>query len=177
MFLGSAYVNDFNMFGRTFRVTAQADAKFRVDPENVARIRVRNEAGQMVPIGNLVTFRNIAGPDRVPRYNLFPTVEVNGSTAPGTSTGQAIKIMADLAARRATRGRHLRVDRSLLPGGEGGDDRLLHLHPLGGVRVPRARRAVRELVAAARHHPDRAHVPVLSALLGVECCTAATSTS
>jgi multidrug efflux pump subunit AcrB len=104
VYLGSAYVNDFNMFGRTFRVTAQADAKFRVDPENVARIRVRNEAGQMVPIGNLVTFRNIAGPDRMPRYNLFPTVEVNGSTAPGTSTGQAIKIMADLAARELPEG-------------------------------------------------------------------------
>ena len=104
VYLGSAYVNDFNMFGRTFRVTAQADAKFRVDPENVARIRVRNEAGQMVPIGNLVTFRNIAGPDRMPRYNLFPTVEVNGSTAPGISTGQAIKIMADLAARELPEG-------------------------------------------------------------------------
>ena len=99
VYLGSAYVNDFNMFGRTFRVTAQADAKFRVDPENVARIRVRNEAGQMVPLGNLVTFRNIAGPDRMPRYNLFPAVEVNGSTAPGISTGQALKIMGDLAAR------------------------------------------------------------------------------
>ena len=70
VYWGSAYVNDFNMFGRTFRVTAQADARFRVDPENIARIRVRNETGQMVPIGNLVTFRNIAGPDRMPRYNL-----------------------------------------------------------------------------------------------------------
>ena len=99
VYLGSAYVNDFNMFGRTYRVTAQADAAYRVDPENVARIRVRNEAGQMVPIGNLVHFRNIAGPDRMPRYNLFPTVEVNGSTAPGVSTGAAIKIMADLAVR------------------------------------------------------------------------------
>ncbi len=99
VYLGSAYVNDFNMFGRTYRVTAQADAAYRVDPENVARIRVRNEAGQMVPLGNLVRFRNIAGPDRMPRYNLFPTVEVNGSTAAGVSTGQAIKIMADLAAR------------------------------------------------------------------------------
>jgi multidrug efflux pump subunit AcrB len=86
------------MFGRTYRVTAQADAAFRVDPDNVARIRVRNEAGQMVPLGNLVRFRNIAGPDRMPRYNLFPTVEVNGSTDEGVSTGDAIKIMANLAA-------------------------------------------------------------------------------
>ena len=85
VYLGSAYVNDFNMFGRTFRVTAQADASFRMQPENVARIRVRNESGQMVPIGNLVTFRNVAGPDRMPRYNLYPTVEVNGSLQPGIS--------------------------------------------------------------------------------------------
>jgi HAE1 family hydrophobic/amphiphilic exporter-1 len=99
VYLGSAYVNDFNMFGRTYRVTAQADAAFRVNPENVARIRVRNEAGQMVPLDNLVRFRNIAGPDRMPRYNLFPAVEVNGSMAPGISTGEAIKLMADLAAR------------------------------------------------------------------------------
>jgi hydrophobe/amphiphile efflux-1 (HAE1) family protein len=97
VYLGSAYVNDFNMFGRTYRVTAQADAEFRVDPANVGRIRVRNEAGQMVPLGNLVTFRNIAGPDRMPRYNLFPTVEVNGATEPGISTGEALKIMGDLA--------------------------------------------------------------------------------
>jgi hydrophobe/amphiphile efflux-1 (HAE1) family protein len=104
VYLGSAYVNDFNMFGRTYRVTAQADAAFRIDPENVARIRVRNEAGQMVPLGNLVTFRNIAGPDRMPRYNLFPTVEANGATEPGISTGEAIKIMGDLATRELPEG-------------------------------------------------------------------------
>jgi len=97
VYLGSAYVNDFNMFGRTFRVTAQADASFRAQPENVARIRVRNESGQMVPLANLVNFRNVAGPDRMPRYNLFPTVEVNGSTQAGVSTGQALTLMADLA--------------------------------------------------------------------------------
>jgi hydrophobe/amphiphile efflux-1 (HAE1) family protein len=97
IYLGSAYVNDFNMFGRTFRVTAQADSDFRMQPENVARIRVRNEAGQMVPLGNLVKFRQITGPDRVPRYNLFPTIEVNGSLQPGVSTGEGITLMADLA--------------------------------------------------------------------------------
>ena len=104
VYLGSAYVNDFNMFGRTFRVTAQADASFRMQPENVARIRVRNEAGQMVPLANLVTFRNVAGPDRMPRYNLFPTVEVNGATQPGVSTGQALSLMADLAKRELPEG-------------------------------------------------------------------------
>lgn len=99
VYLGSAYVNDFNMFGRTYRVTAQADAGFRMQPDNVARIRVRNEAGQMVPLGNLVTIHNIAGPDRMPRYNLFPAIEVNGGMAPGVSTGQGLRIMEDLAKR------------------------------------------------------------------------------
>jgi multidrug efflux pump subunit AcrB len=88
------------MFGRTFRVTAQADSAARIEPENVSRIRVRNADGQMVPLGSFVTFREIAGPDRVPRYNLFPTVEVNGATAPGVSSGQALETMAGLAARQ-----------------------------------------------------------------------------
>jgi hydrophobe/amphiphile efflux-1 (HAE1) family protein len=99
VYLGSSYVNDFNMFGRTWRVTAQADSAFRIDPQNVARLRVRSTEGAMVPLGSLVTFREIAGPDRVPRYNLFPAVEVQGATAPGVSSGQALDAMASLAAK------------------------------------------------------------------------------
>jgi hydrophobe/amphiphile efflux-1 (HAE1) family protein len=99
VYMGSAYVNDFNMLGRTFRVTAQAEGAFRLDPENVGLIRVRSASGQMVPLSSLVTFREIAGPDRVPRYNLFPTVEINGSSAPGVSSGQALEIMRNVAAR------------------------------------------------------------------------------
>ena len=97
VFMGSAYVNDFNMFGRTYRVTAQADGDFRLDPESVAKIRVRNTDGQMVPLGSLVTFKEIAGPERVPRYNLFPSAEVNGSAQPGISSGQTLQIMRSLA--------------------------------------------------------------------------------
>jgi len=99
IYMGSAYVNDFNMFGRTYRVTAQADADFRLDSANVARIQVRNADGQMVPLGSLVTFREIVGPERVPRYNLFPTVEIQGTSAPGISSGQALDIMTEVAAR------------------------------------------------------------------------------
>ena len=99
VYMGSAYVNDFNMFGRTWRVTAQADAAFRLDAENVNRISVRNADGQMVPLGTLVRFRETTGPDRVPRYNLFPTVEIQGSSAPGVSSGQALEIMTEIAAR------------------------------------------------------------------------------
>jgi multidrug efflux pump subunit AcrB len=98
VYMGSAYVNDFNMFGRPYKLVVQADASFRADPDNISRIRVRNADGQMVPLGSLVTFREISGPERVPRYNLFPTVEINGSAAPGVSSGQALEIMQKIAA-------------------------------------------------------------------------------
>ncbi|MCB1548960.1 MAG: efflux RND transporter permease subunit, partial [Hyphomicrobiaceae bacterium] len=104
IYMGSAYVNDFNLFGRTYRVTAQADAIYRLNQENVKRLRVRNADGQMVPLGSVVTFREISGPERVPRYNLFPTVEINGRTAPGVSSGQGLEIMAALAKRTLPEG-------------------------------------------------------------------------
>jgi len=100
VFMGSAYVNDFNMFGRTYRVTAQADGSFRMDEASVAKIRVRSADGQMVPLGSLVTFKEIAGPERVPRYNLFPSAEVQGSALPGISSGQALIIMRALAQEK-----------------------------------------------------------------------------
>jgi HAE1 family hydrophobic/amphiphilic exporter-1 len=104
VFMGSAYVNDFNMFGRTYRVTAQADGDFRLDPEAISRIRVRSTEGAMVPLGSLVTFREIAGPERVPRYNLFPAAEVNGTARPGVSSGQVLQIMRGLAAEKLPQG-------------------------------------------------------------------------
>jgi HAE1 family hydrophobic/amphiphilic exporter-1 len=100
VFMGSAYVNDFNMFGRTYRVTAQAGGEFRTEEANIAKIRVRNSEGRMVPLGSLVTFREIAGPERVPRYNLFPSAEVNGTARPGVSSGQALNIMRELALEK-----------------------------------------------------------------------------
>jgi len=97
VYMGSAYVNDFNMFGRPYKLVVQADANFRADPDNISRIRVRNADGQMVPLGSLVTFREISGPERVPRFNLFPTVEVNGTATSGVSSGQALDIMQQIA--------------------------------------------------------------------------------
>jgi len=97
VFMGSAYVNDFNMFGRTYRVTAQADGDYRLDRESVSKIRVRSADGHMVPLGSLVTFKEISGPERVPRYNLFPSAEVQGTAIAGISSGQALKIMQGLA--------------------------------------------------------------------------------
>jgi hydrophobe/amphiphile efflux-1 (HAE1) family protein len=104
VYMGSAYVNDFNMFGRTYRVTAQADGEFRLDPENVGKIRVRSTNGEMVPLANVTTLRTIAGPDRVPRYNLYPSIEVNGATKPGVSSGEALRLMAGLATTNLPEG-------------------------------------------------------------------------
>ena len=89
VYLGSLYVNDFNQFGRTYQVVAQADSKFRDGADDIRRLKVRNERGQMVPMGTLVTVREAFGPDRVMRYNGYPAAEINGAPAPGYSSGQA----------------------------------------------------------------------------------------
>jgi hydrophobe/amphiphile efflux-1 (HAE1) family protein len=98
-YLGSSYVNDFNLLGRTFRVMAQADSAYRLDPADVLRIRVRNSNGDTVPLGSFTTVRDISGPYRVPRYNLYPAAELDGAAAPGYSQGEAIAIMEKLAAQ------------------------------------------------------------------------------
>ena len=98
MYLGSSYVNDFNLFGRTFRVVAQAQGEYRNDPSDVLSIRVRNAEGDTVPLGSFTTVRDVAGPYRVPRYNLYPSAELDGAAAPGYSQGQAIDIMQRMAA-------------------------------------------------------------------------------
>jgi multidrug efflux pump subunit AcrB len=98
VYIGSAYVNDFNLFGKTFRVTAQADAPYRNDAKDLLKIRVRNSSGETVPLGSFTTIRNIAGPYRVPRYNLYPAAELDGMPAAGYSQGQAIATMQKLAA-------------------------------------------------------------------------------
>ena len=96
-YIGSLYVNDFNLFGRTFRVQAQAASPYRLDPQDVLNLRVRNSAGNTVPLGSFTTVRDIAGPFRVPRYNIYPAAELDGQAAPGFSQGQAIEIMEKLA--------------------------------------------------------------------------------
>jgi hydrophobe/amphiphile efflux-1 (HAE1) family protein len=96
-YFGSTYVNDFNLFGRTYHVTAQADLPFRKETPDLARLRTRNAAGDMVMLGSVVDFRNISGPDRVARYNLYPASELQGETVPGTSSATGIEIMKRLA--------------------------------------------------------------------------------
>ena len=103
-YLGSSYVNDFNQFGRTFRVTAQADGNYRLEPEDALKIRVRNAAGETVPIGAFTTASDRSGPFRVPRYNLYPAAELDGQPAPGVSQGQAIEIMQKMAVETLPEG-------------------------------------------------------------------------
>jgi HAE1 family hydrophobic/amphiphilic exporter-1 len=98
IYMGSVFVNDFNILGRTYRVTAQADNPFRLSLRDVENLRTRSVAGDMVPLGAVASFRQITGPYRVPRYNLFPAAEVQGSTLPGFSTGQAIAAIEKIAA-------------------------------------------------------------------------------
>jgi HAE1 family hydrophobic/amphiphilic exporter-1 len=97
-YMGSTFVNEFNILGRTYRVTAQADNPFRLSVRDVENLRTRSVAGDMVPLGAVASFREITGPYRVPRYNLFPAAEVQGATQPGFSTGQAIAAMEKIAA-------------------------------------------------------------------------------
>ncbi|MBA4031424.1 MAG: hydrophobe/amphiphile efflux-1 family RND transporter, partial [Planctomyces sp.] len=95
--LGSAYVNDFNLFGRTFQVRAQADGTFRFSAEDIARLKTRNANGAMVPLGSVMNIDWKSGPDRVVRYNMFPAAEVQGDTAPGHSSGESIAAIERLA--------------------------------------------------------------------------------
>ncbi len=96
--IGSAYVNDFNLFGRTFRVQAQADSPISAASRETFSICVSATATATGALGAFTTIRDITGPYRVPRYNIYPPAELDGSAAPGYSQGQAIQLMEKLAA-------------------------------------------------------------------------------
>ena len=96
-YLGSTFINDFNLFGHTFQVLAQGDTAFRDDPSRIGQLQTRSASGAMTPLGSVVNLKRITGPYRVLRYNLFPAAEVNGEPAPGHSSGEALKAMEKLA--------------------------------------------------------------------------------
>jgi multidrug efflux pump len=104
VYLGSLYVNDFNRFGRTYQVNAQADTKFRLEPEDVLRLQVRSDDGRMVPLGAFVDLKQASGPSIVQHYNGYPTAEINGGPAPGFSSGQAEALLAGLAQKELPNG-------------------------------------------------------------------------
>ncbi len=99
IYLGSLYINDFNRFGRTYQVVAQADAPYRDDANDILQLKTRNMMDQMIPLGSVVSVSQSYGPDTASRYNLYRTAEINGGPAPGFSTGQAenaiIKILSE----------------------------------------------------------------------------------
>ena len=96
--LGGAYVNDFNLFGRTFQVNTQAEAKFRLTPDDIGRLEVRHANGQMLPLSTIATIKDSVGDQKVARYNLYESAAINGFPAPGTSSGEALNIMEQVAA-------------------------------------------------------------------------------
>jgi multidrug efflux pump len=104
IYLGSLYVNDFNSFGHTYQVVAQADAPFRMQPDDIVKLKTRSSDGGIVPLGSLVKVQNITGPDKITRYNMYPAAEISGSTLPGVSSGQAIQLMSDLLKRELPAG-------------------------------------------------------------------------
>ncbi len=89
VYLGSLYANDFNRFGRTYQVNVQAEQQFRLEPEQIGQLKVRNNRGEMIPLSTFVKIDSTSGPDRVMHYNGFITAEINGAAAPGYSSGQA----------------------------------------------------------------------------------------
>jgi HAE1 family hydrophobic/amphiphilic exporter-1 len=97
-YLGSAYVNDFNKFGRTYQVRMQAAENFRLDPRNIEQLEVRNTRGQMIPLGSVIKVERSFGPQIIQRYNLYPTAAIRGEPAPGVSSGEALSIMEQIAA-------------------------------------------------------------------------------
>jgi HAE1 family hydrophobic/amphiphilic exporter-1 len=95
--LGSKYVNDFNIFGRSYQVRLQADARFRTKVEDIKKLEVRNKDGDMIPLGTVVSVHKTLGPQLITRYNMYPTATLNGQGAPGVSSGQAMTMMENIA--------------------------------------------------------------------------------
>jgi multidrug efflux pump len=104
IYLGSLYVNDFNRFGRTYEVIAQADASYRDKAEDITRLKTRNDRGQMVPLGAVVKITETHGPDRAMRYNGYPAAEINGGPAAGYSSGQAEALIDKIVAGNLPKG-------------------------------------------------------------------------
>ncbi len=96
IYLGSLYINDFSSFGRNYQVVAQADSEFRMKPSDISELKTKNLQGGMVPLGSLLSVKEISGPDKITRYNMYPAAEINGSTLPGVSSSQAITVMNKL---------------------------------------------------------------------------------
>ncbi len=136
-YLGSIYVDDFNRFGRTYQVIAQADTPFRSRADDILRLKVRNIEGQMVPLGSVISVNETTGPDSALKYNGFRSADLNGAAAPGFSSGQAQAAITKILNQ--TLPRHgFRMDRSHLSADPGRQHHAAHLPALRAPRVPGA---------------------------------------
>jgi multidrug efflux pump len=104
IYLGSLYINDFNKFGRTYEVIAQADKAFRSKPDDILRLQTRNAEGRMVPLGAMVRLSDTTGPESAMRYNAFRSADLNGGPAPGYSSGQAQQAITRILAETLPKG-------------------------------------------------------------------------
>ncbi len=104
VYLGSLYANDFNRFGRTYQVNVQAESSFRMQPEQIGRLKTRNSRGEMVPLGSVLKVSRTYGPDQVMHYNGYPAAEINGGPAPGYSSGQAQAAIGSVLSRALPNG-------------------------------------------------------------------------
>src|SRR5204863_10055430 len=96
-YLGSPYITDLTLFGRTYRVTAQADSRFRLSPDHIRLLKSRNNSGGIVPLGSVATVQEVSGADKITRYNMFTAADLSGQPAPGASTGDALAAIDRLA--------------------------------------------------------------------------------
>jgi hypothetical protein len=157
IYLGSLYVNDFNRFGRTYQVRAQADAPFRAHPEDILQLKTRNNQGEMVPLSSLVKVRTSFGPEMVVRYNGYTAADINGGPAPGYSSAARPRPRSRrIAAETLPRGVKFEwtdlTYQKILAGNAG-----IWVFPISAAaRLPGPRRAVRKPDPAAGGHPDRA---------------------
>ena len=150
--LGSAYVNDFDFNGRSYRVYVQADRQFRSAPQDIKRYSVRTAGGKMMPLSNVVSVREATAPKMITHYNLFRSAEINGSAAPGYSSGQAIQLMEQLSDRVLPQGMTYSWSGLSLEEIKAGSQSIVDLRPRPAARLSHARRPVRKPDAAV-HHP------------------------
>ena len=141
-YLGSSYVDQFNKFGRTFQIYTQADAQFRLTPRDIENLTVRNQQGDMIPLGTLATITPAVGPSLISLYNLYPSSTVIGLPAQGYQLGQSIG--ADGADRRQdlAAGYGLRMDGDVVPGKGGRQSDLLRVRPRDAAGLSGAGRTV-----------------------------------
>ena len=161
IYLGSYYVNNFNEFGRSWQVNVMADPRFRARIEDLKLLKVRNNRGEMVPLATVLDVRDTSGPVAVMRYNMYSATAINGNMAPGTSSGQAITLVQDIAHKVLPPSMAYDWTELTYMQLQAGNTAVFRLRPGGGVRLFGAGRAVRKLEAADGRDPGRADVPAL----------------